>query len=491
MRQLSWRALSQLGAWLLVAAGTGCSHRTSVPISRGPTSAETGISDARLAILVDSIVDLGRREFRIPGVSLVIMRGHTVVLSKGYGMADLASRTPAADSTVYEVGSLSKPITAAAIMTLVDAGRIRLDDPVSQYLPELPVARDSALRIRTLLAQTSGLQTWDDLPELQGHGLRSDTSEFRLARIVALIGREHPRFPPGSWWSYSNSNYTLLAAVIERVTGVTYDDYLTRVLFSPLGMGHTRSCARPLLASELPRAIGYAVVGDSFAVFPTRGLQQPGMTGAGGLCSSVVELAVWMRALMDGRAVSRPSLQQMIAPHAVGAGFTPPYGFGLSFLPLAEQPAIWHTGVMDGFMSVLAYLPAQDIVIAAAGNSRHTLLRAIVKRVVRGMLSSTRPALRDLPLSLAELERAAGTYDDAMFTLRIVADSGMLYADIPQTGVRERLLYQGDHEFAVAGPAEFRFRFDSGGTKARTVVWEWAEVRAFGKRVGPAGPPPR
>ena len=491
MRQLSWRALRQLGAWSLVAAGSGCSHRSSVPISRRPTSAATVISDAHLAGLVDSIVDLGRREFRIPGISLVIMRGHNVVLSKGYGMADLARQVPATDSTVYQVGSLSKQITAAAIMTLVEAGRVRLDDPVSKYLPELPVARDSALRIHTLLAQTSGLQTWDDLPELQRDGSSSDTAEFKLARIVALIGREHPLFPPGSWWSYSNSNYTLLAAVIERATGVTYDDYLAQVLFSPLGMGHTRSCARPPLASELPRAIGYEVVGDSFAVLPTRRFMQPGMTGAGGLCSSVVELATWMRALMDGRAVSRQSLQQMTTPHSVGAGFTPPYGFGLSFLPLAEQPAIWHTGVLNGFMSVLAYLPEQDIVIAAAGNSRHTLLRAIVNRVVREMFSSTRP-LRDLPLSVAEIERAVGTYNDALFTFRIVADSGMLYADTPQMGgVRERLLYQGEHEFAVAGPAEFRFRFDSTGTKAQTVVWDWAEVRAFGRRVGPAGTPPR
>src|SRR5436190_13201121 len=148
MRQLSWRVLSQLSAWSFAAVGTGCSHRASVPIAPHPTSAETGISDARLPSLVDSIVDLGRRESRIPGLSLVIMRGHTVVLSKGYGMADLVSRTPAADSTVYQVGSLSKQITAAAIMTLVDAGRVGLDDPVSKYLPELHVARDRALRIR-------------------------------------------------------------------------------------------------------------------------------------------------------------------------------------------------------------------------------------------------------------------------------------------------------------------------------------------------------
>jgi len=232
-------------------------------------------------------------------------------------------------------------------------------------------------------------------------------------------------------------------------------------------------------------------VSDSLAVYPAGGFEQPGMTGAGGLCTSVVELAAFMRALMDERVVSSRSVHQMIAPRSVGGGFTPPYGFGLSLLPLAEQPAIWHTGVKGGFMSVLAYLPDQDIVIAAAGNRRLSPLVAIVRRVVRAMSSATRPAVRDLPLSTAEIERDAGTYDDAMFTFRIVADSGVLYADIPPMGVRERLLYQGGHEFAAAGPSELRFRFDSAGTKAVTVIWERAELRAFGRRVGPAGTPPR
>src|SRR5438067_857978 len=154
MRHRCRQALLPLGGYLLATGSVACAHGTMREQSRAPDATITGA--------VDSIVEAGRREFHFPGISLVILRGHDVVLSRGYGMADLASGTPATDSTVYQVGSLSKEITAAAVMTLVEAGRVRLDDPVSRYLPELPVARDSALRLRTLLAQTSGLRTWDD-----------------------------------------------------------------------------------------------------------------------------------------------------------------------------------------------------------------------------------------------------------------------------------------------------------------------------------------
>src|SRR5207253_1929121 len=153
--------------------------------------------------------------------------------------------------------------------------------------------------------------------------------------------------------------------------------------------------------------------------------------------------------LVDGRVVSRGSVEEMITPPPVSGGFTPPYGLGVSRLPLAEQPAVWHTGVMGGFMTVLAYLPEQDVIVAAAGNSRHALLAAIVKRVVRRVSGSTKPTLLDLPVSAADVERAVGAYDDGLFTFRIVADGGALYVDAPQIGVRERLLYQGEHAFAV------------------------------------------
>jgi len=176
----------------------------------------------------------------------------------------------------------------------------------------------------------------------------------------------------------------------------------------------------------------------------------------------------------------------MTSTRAIKAGahgtFTPPYGFGVSVLPFAGQAAVWHTGVREGFMSVLVYLPKQDIIVAAATNTRHTRIDALAVRIVRELLATPAPANLNLAISTREAARTVGSYDDAMFKLRVFQDSSRLFVEVPDLGVREQLLYQGDHLFVATGPRELRFQFDSVQGPARRVDWEWSELRAYGKR---------
>lgn len=457
----------------------------SACFARYATPAHLEDSPANLIIRIDSIVEHARREFHLAGVSLVVMRGQDVLVSKGYGLANINARTPATDRTVYAVGSLSKQITAAAIMKLVEDGRVQLDAPVAAYLPELAVARDNSLRVRTLLRQTSGLASFDDYPEVDALGLGPDSTMFPFQRVVAMIGAHAPLYRPDTWWSYSNANYTLLAAIIERVTGLTYDEYLSRALFQPLGMTETRSCS-PTVRNERARAVGYEIDGDSLVMRRTRDYLVPSMTGPGGLCSSMVELAKWTRALVDRKAVSPASYRAITSVQPVDAGvygtLTPPYGFGISLLPFAGQPAVWHTGVREGFMSVLAFLPQQDIIIAAATNTRHTLIDELALRVVREILAIPETQSLDLRPSAEEASRTVGSYDDAMFKLRVFEESGHLSVEVPELGVREPLLYQGRHLFVSAGARRLRFQFDAVLGPAQRVDWEWSELRAYGKR---------
>lgn len=447
---------------------------------------------ASLTVRIDTIVERARRELHFTGVSLVVMRGHDVLVSKGYGLANVRARAPATDRTVYAIGSLSKQITAAAIMTLVEQGRVQLDAPIAAYLPELPIARNSDLSVRTLLHQSSGISVFDDYPEVDVPGVGSDSTTFPFPRVVAMIGAHPPLYAPNTWWSYNNSNYTLLAAIIERVTGLTYDEYLARALFRPLGMSRTRSCS-PTVTSERDRAVGYEEVAESLAVRSTREWLVPSMTGPGGLCSNVIELALWTRALVEGRAVTPASYRIMTSPHTIDAGvahdpFTPPYGFGLSLLPLAGQPAVWHTGVREGFMSVLAYLPEQDVVVAIAANTRHTLIDDLAGRIVRELVGLHSPQFADIRIPAEEIARTIGHYDDVMFTLNVLEEGGQLIVEVPPLGVRERLRYQGGHLFVATGPRELRFLFDAMPGPAQRVDWEWSELRAYGRRTPSAHP---
>ena len=453
----------------LILVSAGCTGRT--------VQSPLAVSHAAL----DSIAERGRNEIGLPGVSVVIMHGRTIVLARGYGVADREAGAAATPETIYAIGSLSKQFTAAAIMKLVEESRIRLEEPVSTYLPDYLPGRMPVPTIRNLLLQNSGLPEWDGLPEMQDIDT-GDPTRFELPRMVGVIARQPPLYRAGDWWSYSNSNYTVLAAVIERVTGKSYDEYLASTLFEPLGLTSTGGCASARVPSGSQRAVGYQDK-NSYALRPLSRIKARSNTGTGGLCSSAVDLAMWMRALVDGKAVTRGSLRAMTTAAPVRAGFTPPYGFGLSLLPLAGQEAVWHAGVTAGYTAVLAYLPGRDLIISSVANARYARLQSIVKDFVRELLRLPEPRLHDLPIDRSQAERVTGNYDDGMFKFRISTTGAQLFLDVPEFGTPKRLLHQGDGEFATARPDDIRLRFEPAIGAVQRIVWEWGELRAYGRRV--------
>jgi D-alanyl-D-alanine carboxypeptidase len=454
---------------------TACSSR-AMPVSGQLVAA------GALAPAVDSIVEASRSELALPGVSIAILRGHTLLVAKGYGLADRESSVPPSERTIYPIGSLSKQITAAAVMKLVEQGRIHLDEPLATYLPEYRPTSGQMPSIRQLLLQTSGIPTWDDLPDMQ-HIDSGNADRFTRARMIDVLAQTPVLYPAGQWWSYSNSNYFLLAAAIEHVTGMNYDEYLAEIFFGPLGLGSTGGCASEPITGAPDRAVGYGFVDGSYVPRPLSHTEAYAAVGAGGLCSNAADLVRWMRALVDGKVVSPASFRQMTTAAPVGAGFTPPYGYGLSLRPLVGQRAVWHIGVISGFMSVLAYFPDQDVIIAALANRLHAPLDVIVKRISRALMGLPAPLLRDLPVPASERDRSVGTYDDGLFTFRVYQQGEQLYVDVPPFGPPLRLRYQGAHDFATPEPDERRFRFEPADGPVKRVDWEWGEIRAFGRRI--------
>lgn len=146
-------------------------------------------------------------------------------------------------------------------------------------------------------------------------------------------------------------------------------------------------------------------------------------TGPGGLASNAADLVAWTRALVDRKAVSAASFRQMTTTAPVRAGFTPPYGFGLSLLPLAGQPAILPIGVLAGFTSVLAYFPEQDLIIVVLANSRHAWVQTLVRQMAQAVMGLPAPVEHDLPVAAAVAKRLVGNYDDRMFKFRVYLQS--------------------------------------------------------------------
>lgn len=437
------------------------------------------IGDSALAAAIDTIAAGALRRLPLPGLSVAVARGGRTVLAKGYGFADLERRVPATAETVYQIGSVSKQFTAAAVMRLVEQDRVRLDDPLTKYLPDYPT-RGHRVLVRHLLHQTSGIKeffTVKGFDEMES----GPPERYSRQNLIDLFKREPFVYSPGERWAYSNSNYTLLGVIIEKASGLSYENYLQETFFRPLGMKATHSCgARP--AGGL-FARGYLPGKGAFAPAPPVNMNTA--VGDGGLCSSVLDLVAWTQALTTGRAVSKSSYARMVTPERVGRGYVPDYGFGLSLVPLDGRRRVGHNGDITGFMSALAHYPDDDLTIAVLTNRARHWPEVIERSIARAALGMREPAVRDLPLDTESRRAYAGTYDFGVYPLYVKDEGGRLRFYMGLGRPVYTLLNQGGHAF-VAGedPDAVRLTFTMKGGRADKLLLRMAAMHWYAERVG-------
>jgi CubicO group peptidase (beta-lactamase class C family) len=316
---------------------------------------------------------------RIPGMSIAVLRGDSVLLARGYGLANLELRVPASDSTIYQSGSVGKQFTAAGVVTLVRDGRIGLDDPIRKYLREAPSSWRK-VTIRHLLTHTSGIPdyTADQVD------FRRDYSEEQLARLYAKLPLE---FQPGATWSYSNTGYALLGFIIRRVTGKFYGDYLRERVFEPLGMRTARIISeRDLVAN---RASGYQLVEGEIK---NQDWVSPSLntTADGALYLTVHDLARWAIGLNHARVPDSAGLALSWTPVRLNDGGSFTYGFGWGVDDQRGHLRIGHGGSWQGFRAAIHRYPEFDLTVIALAN----LDAAEPEAITFGIAGILEPALR-------------------------------------------------------------------------------------------------
>jgi D-alanyl-D-alanine carboxypeptidase len=259
----------------------------------------------------------------------VVYQGR-IVYEAGFGFANVAAKDPVTSNTRFAIGSLTKQLTAAAIMLLVQRRKIFLSDALSKYVPSLPGA--GRITLQMLLDQDSGLHNYPSFGEhpWPKHGA------IPVARVVAILSTDKLDFPPGAKWEYSNANYAALAAVVERVSGVPFGTFLRTQIFQPLQM--TASDFGYAAQQSGAVAIGY------FNGKPeTPPLSLDLYSGAGGAVSSAHDLALWDLGLMQGALIS-PSYLAQVWQHGVSAG-AERYTMGWVLTTLAGHRELWHNGL--------------------------------------------------------------------------------------------------------------------------------------------------
>ncbi len=311
---------------------------------------------------IDALVLAEMQRQKIPGVAVGIVSHGQVVAAKGYGDANVELAVPVQADTVFQSGSLGKQFTAVAVMLQVEAGRLRLDDPLTRYFTDAPDSWRS-ITVRNLLNHTSGITDYTDEHDGKaGVDYRRDYSEEELTKLAYTLPIQ---FPAGSRWHYSNTGYLLLGALIRKVSGRFYGDLLQEQVFGPLQMHSARIVSEADIVKN--RAAGYRLVKGELKnqewVAPALNT-----TADGALYISVQDYIAWDRGLRAGALLRPESWAQVYKPVKLTDGSSYPYGFGWDVASWNGKPWYHHSGAWQGFETYITRYLADDLTLVVLTN---------------------------------------------------------------------------------------------------------------------------
>jgi D-alanyl-D-alanine carboxypeptidase len=448
MRRTPSPARGALAATLLLAmCATPC---------RGQRSSDA----VRISRTIDSIALAAVKSGQVTGLAIgVTLPGHAPIIRYA-GRSAQGAQARLTDASIFRVASITKQFTAAAIMQLVERGRVSLDADVRTLLPDWPADRPS-VTVRQLLTHTSGVREvrFSDTqrpPNLSRARTRQDT-------IAAYIVADTSDFAPGTAFRYSNAGYFLLGRIVERVSGMPLATYWTRRVFARAGMRLTTVCAEAPTTTNVVLGDERTENGQTKASEPIR---MADVYAAGAICSTAPDLLRWSQALERGRVVSRASYRQMTdSADTRGKGVA--YGFGLFLGVLSGHPWNAHNGSINGFSTRLARYAADSVSIVVLANTGGVNVTPIERAVARLALGLPDPAPLSLPISPADVARFTGTYEDREHGLvaRIGIVDSQFVGYLWQMG-RTGLRYQGNGVFALDVDHDFRITFRGDGAIA-------------------------
>lgn len=393
--------------------------------------------------------------------TVLVARDGSTILDKGYGSADLEWNIPNTPDTRFRNGSITKQFTAAGILLLEERGKLKVDDPISKYLPDAPAAWKN-ITFFHLLTHTSGIPSFTSFPnyeELQG---RPVTPEQLVARF-----RDKPLdFQPGEKWKYSNSGYALLGYLLEKISGQKYCDFFEQNIFTPLAM-HDTGCDRN--STILPRrASGYTPGPHGLENATYIDMTVP--FSAGELYSTTGDLLRWQQGLFGGKIVSPASRKKMTTP------FKENYGFGLEIQTIQGHERISHGGGINGFNTFEAWYPQEKLSIIVLSNVNGNAPEEISGRlasVVHGepvVLSSER---KEISVPVSTLARYVGVYQIApKFALTIALQGDHLTAQGTNQPSAPIFASSPTRFFSRVVDAEIEFFTDPSGKVDHLVLYQ-------------------
>ena len=318
---------------------------------------KTSKSQPEIEKFTDSIVNRAIDSSLIAGGELLVYGKNDTILHKTFGQSNLELKTPMTEEAIYEIASLTKQFTAAAILKLAENGKLNLDDNFTKYMEFDTKGRE--VKISQLLNHTSGIFQYKLLPGFW----EIVQEEHSKEEILELVEEQGFQFEPGTNLRYNDSAYFILGVIIEKVSGMPYQEYLQQEFFEPLGMSNTSYCSNGV---QEGKAYGYDFKDGKMKSHLKVDHSWP--YSAGSLCSTAEDLLTWTKALHTGKVLSQESYKKLITPGEI-QGSPLRYAMGLQRVKKNGVEIIFHNGGIPGYSSHVRYFPEKEVYMIALLNT--------------------------------------------------------------------------------------------------------------------------
>jgi CubicO group peptidase (beta-lactamase class C family) len=308
---------------------------------------------------VDSLVTSWIDSSKIAGLAVAVYRGDEKILLKSYGYADLEFDVKLPVNASFEIGSITKQFTAAAILQLAEQGKLSINDDITKYLNFNTHGRK--VTIRHLLSHTSGIKGYTELPEFATVGLQ----KYDRDTLLRIVETKPFDFEPGESLIYSNTGFFMLGLIIEKVSGMTYEEYITKNLFEKAGMSNSYYCSESRIIKN--RAHGYDT--HEGGLVRAAYLDHTWPYSAGSICSTVEDLVKWNNAVHSGKIMGESIYKEFISPFVLNNGTVTHYAKGISITKKNGETMLEHGGGINGFLSENRYFTDDKISIVVLINS--------------------------------------------------------------------------------------------------------------------------
>ncbi len=448
---LSVAALLLVSGGVVMPAATVAAAQQEKPHKK-PDPTYPPIDKEKIAARVEAIARAAVEKDGVPGLSIAVGHDAEMLVAGGWGHTAGSEENAVRADTRYPIGSLTRELTAVAVLQLAEAGKLDLDDEITKHLPSFPVG-EHKVTLRQMLSNTSGIPSLTEIEFRHAGGLAHASDE---AAVMKLFEDAPFDFEPGRDFSLESANYMLLSMIVAKASGVPFTDYVTKNVVDKAGLEQTAFCP----ASD--RAVGYAddcktPAGSSAIDMQLAGVRDDSTQC---LCSTVTDLLKWQKALVDRAVFSERSSRLIMSPTNLPDGNTTQYGYALRMSKLGDFKNYAHSGGGSGFSVCLVYYSLPKITIAIIADCASAPVDRIERDIAAFVLDMPVPKIVAVAVPEELWDKCAGVYNVATKAYRIELATRYEVWLVKPGQVRVRLLYVGDSTFAPEDEPETRLHFD-------------------------------